>query len=376
MFKSTLKRLFFACVISVATLAYGEEIPQEGQIHWCDISTSWSNPTHSKLTFVDLFCGAGGLAKGLEEAGLEAICGLDYFKEAGATFQRNFTCGYIDGDVTLPETKEALYDEVSKRLNGRRLSLVVGGFPCQGFSMAGDRIVDDPRNSLYKEMIEIVNHLQPDYVICENVKGIRSMLDGKVEQKILEDFGKIGYSMSVATLCAADYYVPQKRERVIFIGNRIGKVNYHPKPLLEEKAYRTVADAIADLMDKPEDAAINHVFTKHRESTRAKIARLAEGESLYPSYKESWRRCHWEEPSPTVKENHGGVIIHPKLPRVMTARELARLQSFPDSFIFEGNKSKQLIQIGNAVPVLLGKALGLAIRYSAGDLGNDREQQH
>lgn len=372
--KELLKRWGVFCAVAVTVWAFGAESAPERQVRWCDISQSWNAPSRSTMTFVDLFCGAGGLAKGLEEAGLEAICGLDYFKEAGATFRRNFTCGYVDGDVTLPETKEALYKEVAKRLDGRRLSLVVGGFPCQGFSMAGNRVVEDPRNSLYKEMVEIVDHLKPDYVICENVKGIRSMLDGKVEQKILEDFGKIGYSMTVATLCAADYYVSQKRERVVFIGNRIGKVNYHPKPLLTEANYKTVADAIGDLVDKPEDAAINHVFTKHREAMRTKIAQLKEGESLYPRYKESWRRCHWDKPSPTVKENHGGVSIHPKLPRVMTARELARLQSFPDNFVFEGSKSKQLIQIGNAVPVLLGKALGLAIRHSAGDLSEGQDK--
>jgi len=175
--------------------------------------------------------------------------------------------------------------------------------------------------------------------------------------------------MNVATLCAADYYVPQKRERVIFIGNRIGKVSYHPSPLLRPGQYVTVEQAIGDLIDKPEDLSFNHVFTKHRSDMVTKMSALKEGEGVYPDYSEAWRRCFWNEASPTVKENHGGVFVHPKLPRVMTVRELARLQSFPDDFIFEGGKSAQLVQIGNAVPVLLGKALGLAIRYSAGDLG-------
>lgn len=338
------------------------------QVNWCDISNLWNEPGKTNLTFIDLFCGAGGLSKGLEYAGFQGVCGLDYFKEAGKTYSRNFTFPYLDGDVTLPETKTNLYQLVKERLHGNRLSLVVGGFPCQGFSMAGNRVVADPRNALYLEMIEIVNHLKPDYVVCENVKGIRSMLGGGVEKKIIDDFREIGYAMNVATLCAADYYVPQKRERVIFIGNRIGKTNYHPKPILQADKYITVGQAIGDLLEAGENASINHIFTKHSQEMISKIGKLKEGESLYPSYSESWRRCFWNQASPTVKENHGGVIIHPKLSRVMTVRELARLQTFPDDFIFEGGKAQQLVQIGNAVPVLLGKAIGLSIRYSLGDL--------
>lgn len=352
-------------VCSVLFPCYGQ---QEDEANWCDISQEWDNPGRSELTYVDLFCGAGGLSLGLEEAGLIGICGLDYFKEAGCTYKRNFRHKYLDGDVTLPETKTNLYRVVKESLGDRHLSLLVGGFPCQGFSMAGNRVVDDPRNSLYREMVEIVRTLEPDFVVCENVKGLRSMLGGAVEKKILEDFKAIGYEMNVATLCAADYYVPQKRERVIFIGNRIGKKNYHPAPLLSEERYVTVEQAIGDLVDRQENESINHIFTKHSPEMIAKMDKLAEGEGLYPGYSEAWRRCAWEKPSPTVKENHGGAFVHPKLPRVMTPRELARLQSFPDGFIFEGTKSKQLVQIGNAVPVLLGKAIGLSVRYSAGDL--------
>ena len=217
-------------------------------------------------------------------------------------------------------------------------------------------------------MLAIIKELQPDFVVCENVKGLRSMLDGAVERKIVADYKAIGYEMNVAILCAADYCVPQKRERVIFIGNRLGKTNYHPKPLLTAEQYVTVGQAIGDLMVRKEDAAFNHVFTKHRADMVAKMEKLKEGEGVYPQYSESWRRCYWDRPSPTVKENHGGVMIHPKLPRSLTVRELARLQTFPDDFIFEGGKSQQLVQIGNAVPVLMGKAIGLAVRYSAGDL--------
>ena len=337
------------------------------KINWVDIRKQWKRPMPSKMTFVDLFCGAGGLSKGLELAGMEGICGLDWFDEAGQTYERNFNHPFINGDIKLPENKQKFYDTVCSRLKGRKLNLVAGGFPCQGFSMAGNRIVDDPRNSLYKELIEIVSTLKPDFVLCENVKGLRSMLGGAVEKKIIEDFKAIGYEMNVTTLCAADYYVPQKRERVIFIGNRIGVKNFHPMPIVAPEFYKTTRDAIEDLMDHPEDPSFNHVPTKHSAEMVERMRVLPEGKSLYKGYSDAWKKCPWNEASCTIKENHGGVNIHPKLPRVLTAREMARIQSFPDDFIFEGKKAKQLVQIGNAVPPLLGKAVGLAIRASAGD---------
>lgn len=333
-------------------------------INWVDISENWNNPSESTMTFVDLFCGAGGLSKGLEMAGLQGVCGLDWFKEACMTYNRNFNHPFVNGDIKDEETKKKFYETVKKQLNGRQLSIVAGGFPCQGFSMAGNRIVDDPRNSLYKELIEIVKHLQPEFVVCENVKGLRSMLNGLVEKKIIDDFKEIGYEMNVTVLCAADYYTPQKRERVIFIGNRIGKKNHHPKPILKPTEYITTGQSISDLMDHPEDKAFNHVPTKHRPDMAQKMLALPEGQSLYKGYSDAWKKCPWNEASCTIKENHGGVNIHPRLPRVLTAREMARLQSFPDEFIFEGPKNKQLVQIGNAVPPLLGKAIGLAVRYS------------
>lgn len=337
-------------------------------VNWVDITQFWNCPGKSEMTFVDLFCGAGGLSKGLEMSGLEGICGLDWFNEACMTYERNFNHPFVNGDIKDPKNKELFYNTVRKQLGNRHLNIVAGGFPCQGFSMAGNRIVDDPRNSLYKELIEIVVELQPDFVICENVKGLRTMLNGLVEKKIIEDFKKIGYEMNVTTLCAADYYTPQKRERVIFIGNKIGLKNYHPQPILSPKDYITTGQAIGDLVDHPIDPSFNHVPTVHREDMAKRIMETPEGQSLYKGYSDAWKKCPWNAPSCTIKENHGGVNLHPKLPRVLTAREMARLQSFPDDFIFEGKKNKQLVQIGNAVPPLLGKAIGLAVRFSNKDL--------
>ncbi len=363
--------LFGAPIYSLPKRIYAAErsnLLENDVVNWGDISSYWDAPPTSKKTFVDLFCGAGGLSKGFELAGLEGICGLDWFEEAGQTYRRNFSHPFVNGDIKQTEIKDLFYETVEKKLNGRRLDVVAGGFPCQGFSMAGNRIVDDPRNSLYRELIEIVKRLQPEFVVCENVKGLRSMLNGLVEKKIRDDLRSIGYETNVAVLCAVDYYVPQKRERVIFIGNRVGATNYHPKPILKPNEYVATGEAIGDLMNRGEDPAFNHVPTKHRPDMIARMAALKEGESLYSGYSDAWKKCPWNEPSCTIKENHGGVNVHPKLPRVLTAREMARLQSFPDDFIFMGPKNKQLVQIGNAVPPLLGKAIGLAVRYSCGDL--------
>lgn len=336
-------------------------------VSFVDISSAWHQPSASELTFVDLFCGCGGLSKGLEMAGLQGVCGLDFFPEAGKTYARNFDHPFVLGDITTSEAKERFYTTVRAQLAGRRLNVIAGGFPCQGFSMAGNRIVDDPRNALYKEMLEIVRTLQPDFVICENVKGLRSMLGGAVERKILADYRAIGYEMNVTVLCAADYYTPQKRERVIFIGNRVGRKNFHPAPLLPPAQYVTTGQAIGDLMAHEEDDAFNHVPTKHRADMAERMMALEEGRSLYKGYSDAWKKCPWNEASCTIKENHGGVNVHPRLPRVLTAREMARLQSFPDDFRFLGTKNKQLVQIGNAVPPLLAKAIGLAVRYAAGE---------
>lgn len=333
-------------------------------VNWVDIIQEWDNPKKSELTFVDLFSGAGGITKGLEMAGLNGVCGLDWFEAAGKTYRRNFDHPFVEGDIKLESKKKEFYDTVKKQLNGRTLNVVAGGFPCQGFSMAGNRIVEDPRNSLYKDLLEIVIKLKPEFVVCENVVGLRSMLQGKVEEMIINDFKEAGYEMNVTVLRAADYGVPQKRDRVIFIGNRLNKKNYHPKAFLTPDNYMTTGEAIKDLMEMEDDKEFNHVQTKHRPDMAERMLALEEGKSLYKGYSDAWKKCPWNEASCTIKENHGGVNVHPKLPRVLTAREMARIQSFPDDFIFEGPKNKQLVQLGNAVPPLLSKAIGLAIRKS------------
>lgn len=303
-------------------------------------------------------------------AGYTPVSSVEIMPTAVETYEHNFInkrkfAEKIETrDIRDKNVKKELYQDLKEK----EIDVICGGFPCQGFSLSGNRVVTDERNNLYKEMLEIVKKIKPKFVIMENVVGLRSMLNGKIEQKIISDYEKAGYKINVAVLNSADYEVPQIRKRVIFIGNRLNKKNYHPKPLLNEKDYKTTREAIKDLLNLDDNKEFNHIKTKHREDMIERLSLVKEGESLYENYSDAWKKCPWDKPSCTIKENHGGVNIHPKLPRVLTAREMARLQSFPDDFIFKGAKKWQLVQIGNAVPPLLGKAIGLAVEKSIKNL--------
>lgn len=339
-------------------------------VNWIDVKDKctsskddgWANSTaRNGYNFIDLFSGAGGLSCGLTMAGFTPVASVEIMEQAVSTYEYNFIKrkGFDEKVQTQDIREEGVKQNLYKSIGDRHIHLLVGGFPCQGFSMSGNRVVTDERNSLYLEMLKIVDHVKPDYIVMENVEGLRSMLDGKIEEKIISDYQKIGYNINVTVLNSADYGVAQQRKRVIFIGNRVGGTNYHPKPFMEK--YKTLGEEIGRFMDIPEDKAINHTFCKHTDDMKKRIMAVSEGKSLYGNYSDAWKKSPWDKPSCTVKENHGGVNLHPKLPRVLTAREMAALQSFPDDFIFKGSKKWQLVQIGNAVPPLLGRAIGTAV---------------
>ena len=189
----------------------------------------------------------------------------------------------------------------------------------------------------------------------------------KVTDMIMKRFEKIGYNVKMQVLNAADYGVPQKRERVIFIGGYEGLPVNFPDQTYRKKIngtedlfksnlldWITVREAIDDIKDHPEDIDFNHIFTKCGKEFLSKIKKTKVGTSVYEGYRDAYYRSFPDEPSNTVKENHGGVFIHYEKDRFMTPRELARLQSFGDDFIFKGSKSQILVQIGNAVPPMLG----------------------
>jgi len=195
----------------------------------------------------------------------------------------------------------------------------------------------------------------------------------KVTDKIQKKFKEIGYNVKFKLLNSANYGVPQKRQRVFFIGTKTQVDIKHPKPTHSEHGQKslnnasllpwvTVRNAIDDLKDNEEDIGFNHILTSHNDEFLGKIKNTEIGKSVFGGYSDAFFRNSPDKPSRTVKENHGGVLVHYEKNRVMTPRELARLQSFPDDFIFEGSKSKILVQIGNAVPPLMAKAIAEEIK--------------
>ncbi|MGF1677459.1 MAG: DNA cytosine methyltransferase [Rivularia sp. (in: cyanobacteria)] len=330
----------------------------ESDPHKIFIEVSSVSIPPSDYTFVDLFCGAGGMTQGLVQAGFKPLASVEISPIASATHKRNFQeCHHFCGDI---ETFSPL--KWLEKIDSPEVHLVVGGPPCQGFSVAGKRDPKDPRNRLFYEFIRVVSEIRPWYVVMENVPGILTIEKGEVRGSITEAFKSIGYNnVSVAILESAAYGVPQIRPRAIFIANRLGMPNPYPKAQLLTEEYKPIESAICDLPEYTRIPEINHEWTKHSPDYMERIAKVPPGGSLYKKYADAFKRQYPGLPSMTVKENHGGTHIHPYLNRVISAREMARLQTFPDSFIFEGTMKKAMWQIGNAVPPRLAECIGYAL---------------
>ena len=352
---------------------------------------------------IDLFCGAGGLSKGFEEAGYHVILGVDSDAAALNTFEKNHRGSKaLNADLSVEET----FDEIEAIVNGRNIDVIIGGPPCQGFSLTGPRNFDDPRNKLYLAMIETVRRFRPKAFVIENVPGMATMYKGEVRKEIIRRFTDMGYTVNSEILCAADYGVPQIRKRLVFVGLRNGQVFEFPQPYLSPNEYVTCEQAISDLPSREDElgeevdhytmepqsayqAAMrehasmlyNHVATRHTDKVKNVIALVPEGgnyKDLPPGvgtsrrFHEAWTRYHSKKPSKTIDTGHRN-HFHYKYNRVPTIRENARLQSFPDDFVFYGTKTQQNRQVGNAVPPLLGKAVAdQLIRY----IGKEEEPYH
>lgn len=310
-----------------------------------------------QYNFVDLFSGAGGITQGLSQAGFNPVASVEINPIASATHRKNFpNCHHFCGDIQEFKSEDWL-----QQTNCNQIHVVSGGPPCQGFSVAGKRNPEDPRNRLFYEFIRVVSEIKPWYVVMENVPGILTIKKGKVKQAIFDAFNSIGYSVSIAILESAAYKVPQIRPRAIFIANRFGLENPYPQAQLLPEQYLSIESAISDLPEYSRIPEINHEWTRHSKEYMKRISKVPPGGSLYKTYADAFKRQYPGKPSMTVKENHGGTHIHPHLNRVISAREMARLQTFPDSFIFEGSMKKAMWQIGNAVPPLLAKNIGFAL---------------
>ncbi len=199
----------------------------------------------SKYNVLDLFCGCGGLSKGFEEAGYNVIVGVDFEQSALNTFNRNHK-GAVGLRLDLSAYES--FDAITQAVNGRNVDVIIGGPPCQGFSLTGSRNFDDERNKLYLAMIETVRRFKPKAFMIENVPGMANLYKGAVKDEIIKRFTLMGYTVSYKIVCAADYGVPQVRNRLVFIGLLDAKDAFEfPKPYLTPENYITCEDAISDL---------------------------------------------------------------------------------------------------------------------------------
>jgi len=312
-----------------------------------------------KYNFVDLFSGAGGISLGFKKANYNKVMSLEIDPDASETIRKNFP----ESTHIQAEIESVTDEDILKIIGDQQIHVVAGGPPCNGFSVAGRRNPDDPRNQLFNQFLRVVRLLRPWVVMMENVPGILTMSKGTVKDEIISLFSSSGYdNMAVRILEAANFGVPQLRTRAIFVGNRFGKTNLYPKEILKREEYIPIEFAIKDLAAMDREPEINHEWTKHSEQFEERISKVPPGGSLYESYRDAFKRQHLGVPSMAIKENHGGTHIHPTLNRVISAREMARLQTFPDDFIFSGTMKRAMWQIGNAVPVLMAEHIAIALR--------------
>lgn len=348
---------------------------------------------------IDLFCGAGGLSKGFMDSGFNVLLGVDFDDAALKTFEENHgKAKALKLDLFDINNVNKIKQYLSK-INVNKIDVLIGGPPCQGFSLAGNMKEDDNRNKLYKAMVRTAKILKPKIVLLENVPGIITLYNGKVKKKIFSDFKQLGYKMNVKVLYAPEYGVPQIRKRAIFVGVLHSNIKFeYPKPLLKESQFITTYQAISDLpsltndtnydsnsirkynkkpstkyqklMRKNSRALYNHVPTNHSQRTKNNIKMVPNGGkyvdlpkriSRQYTYHESLHRYNSKKPSLTIDTGHR-THFHYRYNRIPTVRENARLQSFPDDFIFYGNKQQQYKQVGNAVPPLLGRAVAKQIK--------------
>lgn len=340
---------------------------------------------------LDLFCGAGGMSYGMHlNPHFKTVVALDINDKLSITLKQNMPdVNVIVGDIKTQEVK----DEVIEQSVKQRVNMIIGGPPCQGYSMKGKKLgLNDPRNFLFIEYLKLVEKLQPDVFVIENVKTLLSTSKGWFRDEIISAITKLGYNVDVGVMKASDYGVPQTRERTIFICCKNKKIEL-PLPTCNKPV--TVRDAISDLaylesgegafeqdykypaksryqetMRKNSTKLYNHKASNHAQIAIQKLQMIPpeKGKEFLPEellgkqkFHSTWGRLKWDEPSPTIDTRFdaasNGTNNHPVLNRAITAREAARIQSFDDSYIFYGSKVAVRTQIGNAVPPLMAKAI-------------------
>jgi DNA (cytosine-5)-methyltransferase 1 len=361
------------------------------------------------MNVIDLFAGAGGLSVGFFKAGHKVTKAVEFDPSIARTYQLN----HPGVDVIVNDIRNI---DASGLFRAGDVEVIIGGPPCQGFSMAGARIrkahsfMEDPRNYLFKHYFNIVRTVKPKIFVIENVKGIQTMQGGLVFEEILRLFSDpkqldgCPYQMFPKVVKAKDFGVPQKRERMIIVGVSGGGVNFEQLwrqtrgevsselPTFFEPV--TVSGAIGNLPDATEDGVIdnpeprtafqrylatdapklqNHTKSRHSEVAINRMKQIANGENfsvltepIRSVHSGAYGRLSWDELAPTITTRFdtpsGGRYTHPVENRTLTLREAARLQSFPDGFIFSGNKTSVIKQIGNAVPPKVSYFLANLVR--------------
>jgi DNA (cytosine-5)-methyltransferase 1 len=355
---------------------------------------------NKKFTCLDLFSGAGGLSRGFYDAGYDVVAGVDFDEAALKTFKENHgTAEAMRLDLFNHSNIDVIIDFLKDK--NIKLDVLVGGPPCQGFSVAGPRDMNDKRNTLYTAMVKLADRVKPQAVVLENVPGMIQTNRGIGAKRVVEDFARIGYHMVPKLLYAPDYGIPQIRKRVFFVGLRDAEKEFvFPEAVVDKEHYITCEQAICDLpslqtqegeiiygddiqsyvtepqneyqkkMRKNSENVQNHIGSIPIEKTRHMISLVPEGKNykalpeeyqgIY-KYHEALTRYHSKKPSLTINTGHRS-HFHYKWNRIPTVRESARLQSFPDDFIFYGNKSEQYRQVGNAVPPMLGQVVAEALK--------------
>tara|TARA_B100000427_G_C15507880_1_gene594823 strand:+ start:128 stop:1231 length:1104 start_codon:yes stop_codon:yes gene_type:complete len=359
----------------------------------------------NKFNVIDLFCGCGGLSNGLEQAGFNTVAGFDNDVNSLKSFSFNhkksqkflFDLGNIynskhkemnfNNDDTIEEKNIQVsnLNDLKSIISEEDIFLLCGGPPCQGFSSvnAKTRFMDNPKNILFKSYIEFIQAFEPEFILLENVMGLKTLEDGKVLNDILKTFKNIGYNSKCFDANAADYGVPQLRKRVFIIGSRNENIDLsfplptHKKPSNQSNLFTdsleewtTVGDAIKDIpSDNP-----NHIKYEPADIVKERMSKIKPGENkkvlsekLQPNtnFNNTYGRLDPNKPSFTIHTRFDtastGELYHPYENRALTVREGARIQSFKDEFTIFGNKGSQFRQIGNAVPPKLAKAIGIHI---------------
>lgn len=309
------------------------------------------------MKIVSLFSGAGGLDLGFIAAGNEIVWANDLYGDAVETYRAN-----IGDHIVCRDIAEIPSSEIPD------CDMVIGGFPCQGFSVANTkRCESDSRNKLYLHLLRVIRDKKPKFFLAENVKGILHFLGGKVYEQILADMRSLGYRVKSRLFNVADYGVPQRRERVIFAGVRNDiDFEYDFPPSTHDKDGKNglrrwvgVGEALAKIPDPDKPNKLpNHVYSKYKLNFNGYIGH---------------RPINPAKPAPTVTargDDRGGVVIlpHPSNRRRMTGRELATVQSFPLDFEFKGSLSSVYRQIGNAVPPRFAEAIARQFNAHQGGL--------